>query len=176
MHLLGPDVSRRRLLLAGITAAAASASRFCLAADAAGANAPPAATPSATDTPAQAVTQQWARFWNAESLDALMALYAKDGEFYPTSGERVTGTSAIRALFQDALAANKPVIQMTSVTSARSGTLAFDSGDYVEIITKRANGTAFPVTGRYLFVVRQASGGHWLIAQQMWTEGPQKAK
>jgi ketosteroid isomerase-like protein len=138
----------------------------------------PAVPPAqvSTDGPAQLVAQQWARFWNAESIDALVALYAKDGEFFPTSGERIAGQAALRALFQAALSVNKPVITMTSVSSARSGNIAFDSGEYVEIITKKANGTAFPVTGRYLVVCRQGAGGHWQIAQQMWTEGPQKGK
>ncbi len=134
------------------------------------------APPASLDGPAQLVAQQWAHLWNTESLDALMALYAKDAEFYPTSGERIAGTAALRALFASALAANKPAITMTSVTSSHSGTLAFDAGDFVEIITRKSNGTAFPVTGRYLLICRQGPGGHWLIAQQMWTESAAKAR
>lgn len=126
--------------------------------------------------PAQQIAQQWARLYNGEKLEPLVALYAPDGEFFPTSGERVAGTAALRALFQGALAVNKPVIQMTSVTSARSGNLAYDSGEYVEIITRKASGQAYPLTGHYLIVCRLSSGNHWSIAQQMWTLGAQKEK
>ncbi len=132
--------------------------------------------PASLDGPAQLLAQQWAHLWNTESLEALVALYAKDGEFYPTSGERVAGQPALRALFAAALAGNKPAITMTSVSSARSGTIAFDAGEYVEIITRRANGAAFSVSGHYLLVCRQVAGGRWLISQQMWTESAQKAR
>jgi ketosteroid isomerase-like protein len=134
------------------------------------------APPASLDGPAQLVAQQWAHLWNTESLDALMALYAKDAEFYPTSGERISGAAALRALFASALAANKPAITMTSVTSSHSGNLAFDAGDFVEIITRKSNGTAFPVTGRYVLICRQGPGGRWLIAQQMWTESVAKPR
>jgi ketosteroid isomerase-like protein len=133
---------------------------------------PAAPPPPPPDGPAQLVTQQWARFWNTQAIEALVGLYAKDGEFYPTSGERVTGQAALRSLFQGALAANRPVITMTSVSGGHSGNVAYDAGDYVEIITRKSSGLAFPVTGRYLIVCRQAPNGHWVISQQMWTEEP----
>jgi ketosteroid isomerase-like protein len=165
------------LVVAGSLAPGGPVSAQQSLAPAPAASAPAKPAPAASlDGPAQLVAQQWAHLWNTESLDALMALYAKDAEFYPTSGERIAGTAALRALFAAALAANKPAITMTSVTSSRSGTLAFDAGDYVEIITRKGNGTAFPVTGRYLLICRQGPGGHWLIAQQMWTESAAKAR
>jgi hypothetical protein len=59
-------------------------------------------------------------------------------------------------------------IFMRSVDGASSGDLAYDSGDYSELITPvAANANKIATHGGWLIVARRI-GGHWRIAEQFW--------
>ena len=45
----------------------------------------------------------WAPDWNAKNLDAIVALYAPEPVFLPTSGVRWAGATVIRKAFAGAL-------------------------------------------------------------------------
>jgi uncharacterized protein (TIGR02246 family) len=115
------------------------------------------------------VSEEWARQWSAKELDPVVSLYAADAVFLPSSGGRITGQAAIRDLFRQALAVNTPRITVISVSTGRSGDLAYDSGDYVETLT--SDGTTRELHGSYLAVLRRGPGG-WRIVQHVWTEAP----
>jgi uncharacterized protein (TIGR02246 family) len=130
------------------------------------ASAPACAAPTPPDV-AQ-LSQDWARDWQAKRLDDVMTLYAPDAVFVTGDGTRVTGTAAIRDFFASVLKAYSAKIFMRSVDGGSSGDLAYDGGEYHELITPVAPGVAKIAThGGWLIVARRIDG-HWRIAEQMW--------
>jgi ketosteroid isomerase-like protein len=115
----------------------------------------------------------WGSDWSAKKLDHIMTLYATDAIFFTTDGARFAGAPAIRDFFQKTLAVNDPNIHMHRVASVRSGSLAYESGDYRETIVTGGHATDYQ--GNYLFVLRHQNG-QWLIAEQMWTGSPSASK
>jgi ketosteroid isomerase-like protein len=116
------------------------------------------------------VSEQWAGYWNAKNLAAIMTLYAPAPVFLPTSGERWAGASAIRANFAKGLAQYDPRLTLRSVASEVSGNLAYDSGAYEEVVAPVKGGRAIRAKGNYLFVFRRGRGTRWKILEQIWTE------
>jgi ketosteroid isomerase-like protein len=121
-------------------------------------------------TPVMDVSQQWAGYWNAKNLDAVMALYAPEPNFMPTIGEAWTGVTSIRKEFAGVLAVYDPHIVLHSLRSETSGTLAYDSGNYEETVAPVKGGAAIRTSGSYLFVFQKQKHGGWKILEQAWTE------
>jgi uncharacterized protein (TIGR02246 family) len=114
-------------------------------------------------------SQDWARDWQSKNLDATLALYTDDAVFLDADGSHVDGKPALRKFFATVLRqySAKPVLR--SVGNAMSGDLAYDWGEYSEIVTPVAKpDAAIKTHGTYLVVLRRVSG-RWLIAKQMWT-------
>jgi uncharacterized protein (TIGR02246 family) len=134
----------------------------------------PSSPPTRNAADLRKVSEEWARLWSAKQLDPIVALYAADAVFLPSTGGRITGQAAIRDLFARALAVNSPSITVVSLTIEQSGDLAYDSGDYVETLT--SGGATHGVHGSYLVVLRRGADGTWRIVQHVWTEAPAGAK
>jgi len=132
------------------------------------------------------ITQQWARAWNAKQLDATLDLYAPDAAFFTAEGGRYTGQPALRTLFQQGLDSADPSITLHTLSSSVSTELAFDSGEFTEILTFTGKaqplvdagsktpvaGTKLTAKGYYLIVFRRQPDGQWRIAQHMWSFTP----
>ena len=116
------------------------------------------------------ISEQWAKEWKAKNVDALMTLYAEDAVFMPANGSRVTGRSAIRELFQKALAVHTSDVRVHSKVTEQSGHLAYDSGEYDE--TSTSGGAERSGKGNYLVILRQDSKNQWRIVEHMWTDVP----
>ncbi len=116
------------------------------------------------------VSEQWAGYWNAKNLNAIMTLYAPEPVFFPTVGRGWEGTAAIRKSFAGLLATYDPRINLHSARSEVSGSLAYDSGSYDEVVAPVKGGKAIRASGNYLFVFKRAKGGRWKILEQTWTE------
>ena len=130
-----------------------------------------AATRAANATSVVNLSEQWAGYWNAKNLNAIMTLYAPDPVFLPTSGERWAGDAAIRKNFAKGLKQFDPRLTMQSVRSETSGNLAYDSGTYEEVVAPTKGGRALRVKGNYLFVFeRKNKRSEWKILEQTWTE------
>ncbi len=137
-----------------------------------------------------AITQQWARAWNAKQLDATLDLYAPDASFLTAEGGRYTGLPAIRKLFQQGLDSADPSITLHTLSSSVSSRLAYDSGEFTEVLTFTGKarplvdagsktpppGTKLSVQGYYLIVYRRQQDGHWRIVQHMWSFTPAATK
>ena len=150
--------------------------------------APPLPAQSSAQIPQ--ISEEWAASWNAKQIDHTLELYAPDAAFLTAEGGRVSGKAAIRKLFQQALDSADPAITFHSVSSSTSGDLAFDSGEYEEILTFTGRapavvptdkpvpqaGTTMKFRGNYLIVFQRQPGGRWLIEQHMWTGAPQASK
>ena len=127
---------------------------------------------STTRTDLAKVAEQWATYWRSQQLDPLVALYADDAVFLTGQGDRFTGKSVIRDIFRSALQTNKSNLTVRSVRTEVSDNLAFDSGEYHEVITP-SGGEKRELTGNYIIVFRK-QGGKWLIVEHAWTDKPAK--
>jgi uncharacterized protein (TIGR02246 family) len=121
-------------------------------------------------TPIENVSQQWAGYWNAKNLAAIMTLYAPEPTFLPTSGERWGGAASIRRHFAAGMKQYDPRLTMQSVASGTSANLAYDSGSYDEILAPAKGGKQIHVKGSYLFLFQKQKRGGWKILEQSWTE------
>jgi ketosteroid isomerase-like protein len=130
----------------------------------------PAAAEPARYTPVLDISQQWAGYWNANNLKAVMTLYAPEPVFHPTVGATWDGVISIRKNFAALLKDYDPDIVLHSVRSETSGTLAYDSGTYDETIARVKGGAPIKARGSYLFLFQKQKRGGWKILEQTWTE------
>jgi len=115
------------------------------------------------------VSQDWAREWQSKNLDAVLALYTPDAVFMGSDGSRVTGRPALKQFFATVLEQYGAQPHLRSVDNFASGDLAYDWGDYSEIVTPIANPAgAIETHGTYLVILRRI-GERWKISEQMWT-------
>ncbi|MCM3901828.1 MAG: SgcJ/EcaC family oxidoreductase [Pyrinomonadaceae bacterium] len=116
------------------------------------------------------ISELWAKEWSAKNLEAVIGLYAEDAVFLTATGSRVSGRTAIRDLFEKALAANTSDLRVHSKVTEQSGNLAYDSGEYEEAMT--TGGVKRSGRGNYLVVFRRSGKNEWLIVEHMWTDAP----
>ena len=134
------------------------------------ANLPTSAAAHASDKTVSVLSANWAADWHAKNLDAIMALYASDAAFQPASHERWDGTAAIRKNFANLLSQFNTNLRMQSLRSDASGDLGYDSGTYVEDVTRAKGSAAMHFSGSYLFLFQRQKNGEWKILEQTWTE------
>lgn len=115
------------------------------------------------------VGAQWAGYWNAKNLSAVLALYGPEPVFCPTNGHSWNGIASIRKNFAGLLAVYDPRIVLTSLRSETAGDLAYDSGTYEEVIAPVKGGKAIHAAGTYLFLFKREKTRHWKIVEQTWT-------
>ena len=124
---------------------------------------------SAAESPLALPTANWATLWEHKNLDAVLALYTDDAVFMDATGSRVAGKPALRKFFATVLQQYSAHPMMRSVASYSSGDLGYEWGDYSEVVVSVAKpDAAIRTQGTYLVILRNV-GGHWLIADQMWT-------
>jgi uncharacterized protein (TIGR02246 family) len=130
------------------------------------------ATLSAAPAPANPLTlptENWADNWEHKNLDAVLALYADDAVFMDATGARIAGKPALRKFFATVLQQYTAHPTMHSVAAYSAGDLGYEWGDYSEVVVPVAKpDAAIKAQGTYLVILRKI-GGHWLIANQMWT-------
>lgn len=121
-------------------------------------------------TPVMDISQQWAGYWNAKNMKAVIALYAPEPVFHPTVGPTWEGAAEIRKNFAVLLKDYDPDITLHSLRSETSGMLAYDSGTYDETIARVKGGAPIKARGSYLFLFQKQKRGGWKILEQTWTE------
>jgi len=107
----------------------------------------PAFSPSAT-TAAQASTivtlakirEAWVQDLRTKQLEPILKFYARDAVFLQPTGERITGSAALRTLFQTVMATFNSDFALHSQNLETSCDLAYDSGDFQETLTTIATG------------------------------------
>jgi len=115
--------------------------------------------------------EDWARNLREKHVDASVAEYAAEGEFIEPDGTRVRGAADLRKLYETVTHTFDSDLVFDSKRVETAGALAYDSGEFREVLTMRATGKRLFSTGSYLTVYRREDDGRWLIAQQVWT-GP----
>ncbi len=116
-----------------------------------------------------ALSTAWAVGWSGKKLDDLMALYAPDAVFLPTSRSRWTGSAEIRKNFAGLLTQVSADLHLHSLKTGASGDLAYDSGSYEETITPEKSDTIKHLSGDYLFLFQRQKNGEWKILEQTFT-------
>jgi ketosteroid isomerase-like protein len=131
------------------------------------------ATPQASTIAALAkIREAWVQDLRSKQLEPILKLYAPDAVFLQPTGERLTGSAALRRLLQNIMATFNSDLTLHSQNLETSGDLAYDSGDFQEILTTIATGARITSKGSYIIIFRRQASGSWQIVQQVWTGTP----
>ncbi len=144
------------------------------------ADAPAAATASASDTGAdvaavRAVDTQMNQYLKVHGLEGAVGYYAHDGVLMTPGAAPVTGSDAIRDAFTDAM--NDPNFALSfsadKVVVAKDGDMAYAVGKYSMSATNPKTHAAEHATGSYVTVYKKTTGGAWKAVADINTPGPQ---
>ena len=133
---------------------------------------PRSPTETKLTTRLSSVCGQWAEYWRQKELDKVVALYAPDAVFLTGTGDRFSGREAIRAIFKTAMEGHTSDLTPRSLVTEVSGSLAYDSGDYLETIIPASGVARTELKGNYVIVFKRQPGGKWLIIEHVWTDKP----
>jgi len=123
------------------------------------------------------IRDSWVRDLHDKQLEPILKFYASDAAFLQPSGERITGATALRNLFQNIMAAFDSDLTLRSLKLETSGDLAYDSGEFVETLTNISTtnistGAKISSKGSYIIIYKREAGGAWQIVQHVWTGTP----
>jgi ketosteroid isomerase-like protein len=131
---------------------------------------PTAAAPQASTIVTLAkIREAWVYDLRNKQLEAILKFYAPDAVFLLPSGDRITGSVALRTLFQNIMATFHSDLTLHSQNLETSGDLAYDSGDFQETLTTIATGAKITSKGSYVIIFKRQPNGSWQIVQQVWT-------
>ena len=118
------------------------------------------------------IRESWVQDLRTKQLEPILKFYAPDAVFLQPTGERITGSAALRTLFQTIMATFNSDLILHSQNVETSGDLAYDSGDFQETLTTIATGAKITSKGSYIIIFRRQSPGTWQIVQHAWTGAP----
>ena len=118
------------------------------------------------------VRDAWVQDLRTKQLEPILKFYAPDAAFLQPSGERLTGSAALRTLFLTIMSTFNSDLVLHSQNLETSGDLAYDSGDFQESLTTIATGTKITAKGSYIIIFKRQPNGAWLIVQQVFTGTP----
>jgi ketosteroid isomerase-like protein len=118
------------------------------------------------------IREAWVQDLHTKQLEPILKFYAADAVFLQPTGERITGSAALRTLFQNIMATFNSDLTLHSQNLEASGDLAYDSGDFQESLTTIATGAKLTSKGSYIIIFKRQSGGSWKIVQQVFTGAP----
>lgn len=118
------------------------------------------------------IREAWVQDLRTKQLEPMLKFYAPDAVFLQPTGERITGSAALRSLFQSIMATFNSDLTLHSQNLETSGDLAYDSGDFEETLTTIATGAKISSKGSYVIIFKRQPSGSWKIVQQVWTGTP----
>jgi ketosteroid isomerase-like protein len=118
------------------------------------------------------IREAWVRDLRTKRLESILKFYAPDAVFLQPTGERITGSAALRSLFQTIMATFNSDLILHSQNLETSGDLAYDSGDFEETLTAIATGAKITAKGSYVIIFKRQPNGRWQIVQHVWTGTP----
>ena len=118
------------------------------------------------------IREAWVQNLRSKQLEPILKFYAPDAVFLQPTGERITGSAALRSLFQNIMATFNSDLILHSQNLETSGHLAYDSGDFEETLTAIATGAKITSKGSYIIIFKHQPNGSWQIVQQVWTGTP----
>jgi ketosteroid isomerase-like protein len=131
-----------------------------------------AAPQSSTVVTLAKIREDWVQALRTKQLEPILKFYAPDAVFLQPTGERITGSAALRTLFQTIMATFDSDLILRSQNLEASGDLAYDSGDFQENLTTIASGARITTKGSYIIIFKRQPNGGWQITQQVWTGTP----
>jgi ketosteroid isomerase-like protein len=132
----------------------------------------PAAPQASTIVTLARIREAWVQDLRTKQLEPILKFYALDAVFLQPTGERITGSAALRTLFQTIMATFNSDLALHSQNLETSGDLAYDSGDFQETLTTVATGAKISAKGSYIIIFRRQRNGSWQIVQHVWTGTP----
>jgi uncharacterized protein (TIGR02246 family) len=131
------------------------------------------AAPQTSTTAAIAkIRDAWVQDLRTKQLEPILKFYASDAVFLQPNGDRITGSTALRALFQNIMATFNSDLTLHSQNLETSGDLAYDSGEFQETLTSIATGAKITSKGSYIMIFKRAPDGGWKIIQHAWMGTP----
>jgi len=118
------------------------------------------------------IREAWVQDLRTKQLEPILKFYAPDAVFLQPNGDRITGSAALRTLFQTIMATFDSNLTLHSQNLETSGDLAYDSGDFHETLTTIANGSKIATKGSYIIIFKRQPNGSWQIVQHVWTGTP----
>ncbi|MGA8143921.1 MAG: DUF4440 domain-containing protein [Candidatus Acidiferrales bacterium] len=118
------------------------------------------------------IREAWVQDLRTKQLEPILKFYAPDAVFLQPDGERITGSAALRTLFQNIMATFNSDLTLHSRNLETSGDLAYDSGDFEETLTTVASGAKINSKGSYIIIFKRLPKGGWQIVQHVWTGTP----
>jgi ketosteroid isomerase-like protein len=118
------------------------------------------------------IREVWVQDLRTKQLEPILKFYAPDAVFLQPTGERITGSAALRTLFQTIMATFNSDLTLHSQNLETSGDLAYDSGDFQETLTTIATGAKITSKGSYIIIFKRQPNGSWQIVQHVWTGTP----
>jgi ketosteroid isomerase-like protein len=118
------------------------------------------------------IREAWVYDLRTKQLEPILKFYAPDAVFLQPNGERITGSAALRNLFQTIMATFHSDLTLHSQNLEKSGDLAYDSGDFQETLTTIATGAKITSKGSYIIIFKRQPNGSWQIVQQVFTGTP----
>jgi ketosteroid isomerase-like protein len=118
------------------------------------------------------IREVWVQDLRTKQLESILKLYASDAVFLQPNGERITGSAALRALFQTIMATFNSDLTLHSQNLETSSDLAYDSGDFEETLANIASGAKITSKGSYIIIYKRQPNGAWQIVQHAWTGTP----
>lgn len=114
----------------------------------------------------------WVQDLSTKQLEPILKFYAPDAVFFQPNGDRISGSAALRNLFQTIMATFNSDLTLHSEKIDVSGDLAYDSGSFEETLTNIATGAKINSKGSYVIIYKRQSNGSWLIVEHVWTGTP----
>jgi uncharacterized protein (TIGR02246 family) len=131
------------------------------------------ATPQTSTTAAIAkIRDAWVQDLRTKQLEPILKFYASDAVFLQPNGDRITGSAALRTLFQNIMATFNSDLTLHSQNLETSGDFAYDSGDFQETLTTIATGAKITSKGSYIMIFKRQHDGSWQIIQHAWMGTP----
>jgi ketosteroid isomerase-like protein len=120
------------------------------------------------------IREDWVQDLRNKQLEPILKFYGPNAAFLQPTGERITGSAALRSLFQNIMATFNSDLTLHSQNLETSGDLAYDSGDFQETLTNIATGAKITAKGSYIIIYKRQPGptGAWQIVQHVWTGTP----
>jgi ketosteroid isomerase-like protein len=131
---------------------------------------------AAAQTPTTAaiakIRDAWVQDLRTKQLEPILKFYASDAVFLQPNGDRISGSAALRALFQNIMATFNSDLTLHSQNLETSDDLAYDSGDFQETLTTIATGAKITSKGSYIMIFKRRPDGSWQIIQHAWMGTP----
>ena len=118
------------------------------------------------------IREEWVHDLHTKQLEPILKFYEPDAAFLQPNGDRITGSAALRSLFQNIMASFTSDLTLHSRNLEASGDLAYDSGDFEESLTNLATGAKIASKGSYVVIYKRQPNGSWKIIQHVWTGTP----